>query len=571
MKWRWRQRPRARTDGDARWPAAIVAFATGLSLATATLVLLAWTANADMRRSSALLLERRASEVLATASSALNRDMKGAWLSALAPMDAADIREDPPYDLLQLTSRAFAHFPYPESFIIWSNDGTSAGRTYAFNRTDRRVPWDPADHRADPYPVTLLPDPAALTAIVTRLRQPGRDARRFALIETTIAGVPYHVVVHRFFGVTEDAPLAGLAAFTVNLDWVRREYFPDLLRQVATINGSVDVMSIAVRDDQRHLVASSGTPGGGAPVRQRTFPLLFVEPSLVVDPPPTPSSVRQWVAEVQPSAPTASAAADLGTQMLLIASLAGAASLVAVLLTVRAVRVSAELATMKSEFVSAVTHELKTPLALIKLVGETLERGRYTSLDTVRDYAAILSQEERRLSHLIENLLTYSRLSELRQMYAFEAVDLSEVLEDALQPFRLRLTEQGFTLKVDVDPGAPRVHADRVALMQVFTNIIDNAIKYSPGEPRRLEIEVRPARDAAQLRFTDTGMGIAAEELPRVTDKFYRGRDAREFGSGLGLAIVRRVVQQHGGRVEIRSALGAGTDVLLTLPAEKPS
>lgn len=567
---RWFRRHDPALDGDGRQPAAIMAFAVGLALATVALVWLAWSANVEMRRSTGLLLERRAGEVLALTSAALNRDMKGAWLSVLAPLEPADIREDPPYDLLQLTSRAFAHFPYPESFIIWLDDGTEAGRTYAFNRADRRVAWDPADHRADPYPVALLANPAPLLPVVARIRDHARDGRRFALLETTIDGAPYHVVVHRFLGSDGHHRLSGFAAFTVNLDWVRREYFGEILRQVSTIDGDADAMSIAVLDETGQVVATSGTTGAGEPVRQRPFPLLFVEPSLVVDPPPAPSPVRHWVAQVEPSEAMAAAASQLGTQTLLIASMAGAAALVALLLTVRAVRTSAELAALKSEFVSAVTHELKTPLSLIKLVGETLERGRYTSPDTIRDYAAILAQEERRLSHLIENLLTYSRLSDLRQIYAREAIDIPDLIEDALHPFRLRLKQLGFMLHVEIDPRLPRVEADRAAMLQAVANIVDNAIKYSPDEPRRLDIDARAGAGEVTLRFTDTGMGIPAEELPRVLDKFYRGREARESGSGLGLAIVRRIVQQHGGRVSMASEVGRGTTIVLTLPA-KPS
>jgi signal transduction histidine kinase len=235
------------------------------------------------------------------------------------------------------------------------------------------------------------------------------------------------------------------------------------------------------------------------------------------------------------------------------------------------VRVSAELATMKSEFVAAVTHELKTPLALIKLVSETLEKGRYNSLDTVRDYAVILAQEERRLRHLIENLLTYSRATDLREVYTFEAIEVAELIEDALQPFRPRLNELGFALEVQIDAHVSRVHADRTALRQVFANIVDNAIKYSPAEPRSLTIDAQDDDANVRVRFRDRGAGIPAEELPRVVEKFYRGHDARESGSGIGLAIVKRIVQQHGGRVDIASTVGQGTTVTVTLPAAKSS
>lgn len=553
------------TDTPTGRPSGILVFATGLSLATIALVWLAWTANGEMRRSTSLLLERRASEVLALTSAALNRDMKGAWLSVLVPLDSTAAQEDPPYDLLHLTSRAFARFPYPETFIVWTDNGEPGGRTYAFSRSDRPLPWDAADHRAEPYPVTLVRDPPALEPLVSRIRQEARQRRRFALVETTFQGVPYQVIVHFMFQPPEDARPRALVAFTVNLDWVRREYLGDLLREVATIDGDEDAMAISVLDETQQVVARSGAPSAMTPVRQRTFPLLFIEPALVSSPPPARLPIRQWTAEVRPAADAVSAADTLGTQILLLASLAGAASLVAVLMTVRAVRVSAELATMKSEFVSAVTHELKTPLALIKLVGETLERGRYTSEETIRDYATILSQEERRLSHLIENLLTYSRLSELRQMPMDEAVDLSELVEDVLEPFRPRLKELGFQLGVTLDPELPHVRADRMALQQVFGNLIDNAIKYSPDR-KSLEIEARADGDRVRVTITDTGAGIPPEEASKVFEKFYRGRHAREFGSGLGLAIVRRIVQQHGGALELESRIGEGTTVAVVLP-----
>jgi signal transduction histidine kinase len=105
--------------------------------------------------------------------------------------------------------------------------------------------------------------------------------------------------------------------------------------------------------------------------------------------------------------------------------------------------------------------------------------------------------------------------------------------------------------------------------VQVFANIIDNAIKYSPGEARSLTIRTLRQPAGASIAFTDTGEGIEPEELPRVSEKFYRGRTARESGSGLGLAIVQRIVQLHGGRVDISSTIGEGTTVNVVLPTAK--
>jgi signal transduction histidine kinase len=559
-------RRRGDPERGSRTPSATLVFAMGLLIATATLVTLAWRATSELDRSTTLLLEQRAGEVVALTSVALNRDMKGAWLSLLVPLDAGDLSDLPPYDLLQRSSRTFARFPYPEAFIVWTAAGGPGGRTFAFTRADRPGPWVDAEADAQPYPVRLLQDPGALRPLVAAIRDDGRHGQRFGLLETVFAGVPYQIIVHYLFTSPGPPQLTGFVAMTVNLDWVRREYLTELLRQVAAIDGNANAMAVTVLDEDGREVATSMRDRAAEPVRSRTFPLLFLEPALVSSLPADHPAIRMWTARVQPAAATTTASAALGARMLLIASFAGAASLVALLLIVRAVRVRGELAAMKTDFVAAVTHELKTPLALIKLVGDTLEKGRYTSSDTIREYATILSQEERRLSHLVENLITYSRLSELDPMSRAEAVDVAEVVDDALEPFRPRLAALGFTEDVSVAHDLPQVRADRVAMAQAFANLIDNAIKYSPDE-RRLRVAGEVEGKYVRLSFSDRGRGIPAEEIPRVFDRFYRGRSAGEFGSGLGLSIVRRIVEQHGGTVAISSLPGEGTQVVVSLPA----
>jgi signal transduction histidine kinase len=257
----------------------------------------------------------------------------------------------------------------------------------------------------------------------------------------------------------------------------------------------------------------------------------------------------------------------VGEQTFVLISCATLALLASLLFILRAARTRAELATMKSEFVSAVTHELKTPLALIRLVAETLERGRYNSGETIREYATLLSKETARLGRLIDNLLTYSRLSDVRQIYTFEAIEVQDLIEDALDQFRPRLKELGFQLSVDIAADLPAVRADRAAMSQVFENLVDNAIKYSNGR-RELRISASRAPDAheVEIMVRDAGPGIPAEDLARVFEKFYRGRGAKTSGSGLGLSIARRVVESHGGGIELSSRLGDGTTVNVRLP-----
>jgi signal transduction histidine kinase len=531
-------------------------------------VWLAWTATRDLRRSTTLLLDGRTKETLALLSAAVDRDMKGAWLSFLVPIDLSSLRQDPPYDFLQATGRAFARFPYPESFIVWKRTGETAGLTYAFNRADRVVSWDPAGLATQPYPVILLRNPPAIADLTALVHRQSERGRPFSVIETSINGVPYQVVIHRLYGPDSREQLLAFVAFTVNLDWVRRQYFGELLHQVSTIGGDPDAVSLAIHDEQGTMVAGSGAWPATGPTRERSFALLFFDAALarpiVASAPP----VRQWTARARPTAAAVRSATTIGAQTFMLVSLAALTALGAMLLTLRAVRVRSELTAMKSEFVATVTHELKTPLALIKLVGETIERGRYTSEQAIREYAALLSQETGRLAFLIDNLLTYSRLSDPQQMYTFEAIGVDEVIEEALEQFRPRLTALEFTLTVDIEADLPPVRVDRTAISRALENVIDNAIKYSGSHPT-LAIRARSQRSGISISIMDTGVGIPAEELDKVFDKFYRARGAKASGSGLGLTIARRIVEAHGGRIGISSVVGQQTVVEVVLPRVK--
>lgn len=560
--------PRRRHDGNRRWPSPTLTVATALLVATVTLVALAWNAVGEMRRNASLLVERRASEVAALTAVALNRDMKGAWLSVLVPTSGVTLTEDPPYNVLERTSRTFATFPYPDSIIVWAARSRSQrqDRTFALTRADRPVPWAAPDTDGQPYPVVVTREPPGLTELLDRLRDDADPSRPYVLLELPLGGTPYQVVARLLFETAAQPKLAGVVAMTVNLDWVRREYLPTLLRQIATIDGERDAMAITVHDESGTELATSHAVRAASPVRRRLVPRVFFEPALVSSMPRGSVSPRTWTVLVQPVGGVEDAAAVVGTRVLLLASVTGGISLVALLMTLRAVRLQAQLVAMKSEFVASVTHELKTPLALFKLVGETLEKGRYTSQQTIREYASILSQQERRLSHLVDNLLTYARLNDLPTLHEAGAVDIGEVIEDALEPFRPRLRELGFAVTVSVAPDLPQVRGDRAALVQAVANLVDNAVKYS-ADDRQIEVGAAPEGRQVRLWVSDKGPGIPAEDHSRVFDRFVRGHDAGGFGSGLGLAIVRRTVAHHGGSVGIARQQGRGTTVDIRLPA----
>jgi signal transduction histidine kinase len=158
-----------------------------------------------------------------------------------------------------------------------------------------------------------------------------------------------------------------------------------------------------------------------------------------------------------------------------------------------------------------------------------------------------------------------SRVQDIERFYTFEPVDPGTLLEDALTRFDPYLKEQGFDVNLDIPASLPVVLADRIAIVQVLENILDNAIRYSNGT-RHLSVSALAFDTYVSLKVTDKGKGILPEELPHVFEKFYRGHDAASGGSGLGLAIAQRIMKDHHGEVRLESAPGAGTIVEILLP-----
>ena len=532
-------------------------------------VALAWfgyTMFVGLESRADLLLEQRQEEAVTLTRRALNRDMEGAWSRVLVPINQVVIEEEPPYELIQRTARAFARFPYAESFFSWrlSESEPSDGVAYAFNRADRRPAWAHASNPVDPFPVVVLREPTGLQAVIAALRRSAVPANPFIVLEVEIAGVPYQVVAHLLFSATGPS-LSGLVAFTVNLLWIQQEYFGPLLQQVATIGGNQELLSFSISDDEGALVAI--TPPSQQPVAhgaQRRFELLFVGSSLVSSLSTPQPTVKKWTVQVTPFQDQSSLAPGIGRGVLAVLILVSMSSVVALLFTERLVRASARLASMESEFVSAVTHDLKTPIALIRLVGDTLGSGRHVAPEKIREYARLLSREASRLSRSIENMLTYTRYDRSRKHQDFVPADPWDLVEEALTPFRLRLERLKFEVSVDVPHDLPPVRADRAGMVQAIENVISNAINYS-GHARVLTIVGRLQGQFVRLTITDQGVGIDEEDLAYVLERFFRGKNAKQRGSGLGLAIAQRVIRHHGGDIALHSALGKGTEVELML------
>ena len=236
--------------------------------------------------------------------------------------------------------------------------------------------------------------------------------------------------------------------------------------------------------------------------------------------------------------------------------------------TYRAVRRETEMARLKSDFVANVSHDLKTPLSLIRMFGETLELGRAPDEATRREYYAVITRESERLTRLIDNVLDFSRIEGGRQRYDIAPHPVEPMVHEVVEAFRYPLAQRGFKVGVVVAPDLPDALMDPAAVKQALANLVDNAIKYS-GERRRLTVTARVEDGRVAIEVADEGHGIPAGETERIFEKFYRiGRSETQGsrGSGVGLALVKHIVEAHGGSVRVESRPSEGSRFTLYLP-----
>lgn len=241
----------------------------------------------------------------------------------------------------------------------------------------------------------------------------------------------------------------------------------------------------------------------------------------------------------------------------------------------------------KSNFVSAVSHELRAPIAAVRLMTENLTRGAPAEPERQREYFGLILQECRRLSSLIENVLDFSRIEQGRKEYDMEPVDLCALVAATVRLMEPVAADHGVKIRVDgsrrgdkaeADPSnegvrlltsAATVVCDGRAIQQALVNLIDNAIKHSPaGEA--VTLEVTGSQTVVRLSVTDHGPGIPTEERSKVFERFYRrGSELRREtqGVGIGLSIVQSIVAAHHGRVWMEDAPGGGCRAVVELPA----
>jgi signal transduction histidine kinase len=233
-------------------------------------------------------------------------------------------------------------------------------------------------------------------------------------------------------------------------------------------------------------------------------------------------------------------------------------------MTVRVVRREVELARLQSEFVAAVTHEFKSPITSIRLLMERIAGGRLQTPEAAGEYYAAVGRETDRLERLVNRLLESQKIQAGQKRYRFEPASLVELAEAAVERLRPQAEAKSIAIKFETSGEIPELLLDKAAMADALENLLDNAIKYSPSGTQ-VSVVVEVAERQVSVEVRDQGTGIDADDLPRIFDRFYRGRQNAQ-GTGLGLALVKAAAEAQGGTVTVTSVPGGGSTFYLRLP-----
>jgi signal transduction histidine kinase len=441
-------------------------------------------------------------------------------------------------------------YPYVEQFFIWAAPAPTA----------ETLVYDPDEQR-------FGHDPELLARFPKWVWTRNADSRRWAEYRAAGSGPPLQIVVHRIVDL-EDTGDEGVVGFTVDLGRFAKETLPGFfLAQIKPVLEREGPMNEPVAFLGENGECLLGVPecfdpqGLGSSIE---FPASFGLPIERLPGVEGPPRWRFLVKEPQGGLHQGLQVSALGNLAIVGAGILALA--VGTGLIARSMTREAELSDLKSRFISGISHELKTPLSLIRLYSEMLELGRVKREDQL-DFYCRLRQQSETLGDMLEEILDFSRLEAEQRSLQREECSPREILEEAID----MLPAHGAVprdVSLVVEENLPNIDADRRGLVRAVYNLLDNAAKYSSvDQPIRVTAERRNGSIALEVR--DRGVGLEEDEISRIFDRFYRGRAARSTsvkGTGLGLSIADTVVKAHEGRIEVETAPGEGSRFTILLP-----
>jgi two-component system phosphate regulon sensor histidine kinase PhoR len=221
---------------------------------------------------------------------------------------------------------------------------------------------------------------------------------------------------------------------------------------------------------------------------------------------------------------------------------------------------------VRQDFISNISHELRTPIASVKAIAETLNEGAIEDPSVAKDFLNKINAETDRLAQMVQELSELSRIESGEAPLQKRLFSIADAVEHAVDRLRPQADRAGLYTETNFVPNLPKVLADEDRIEQVLVNIIHNAIKFTPSGGK-IVISTKRDNNNIMVSVTDTGIGIPADDLPRIFERFYKADKSRSGGgTGLGLAIARRIVEAHGGKIWAESVQGKGATFTFTLP-----
>ena len=539
------------------------------ALVLAGVVALTWfgyRAANEWQSNAAQLIERRQQQVAVSLTINLARPMRAVQVTVIDRHEWGSEDLDSPEQFARVLAPVFERYAYPEVFFA------------------SRFPFDPNFVARASRPPSWAAEGGAAADVrwfknagVAALMQPqfetdAGSGRQYSIFRLQTGDADYQVVARFLRGGSSADSSVAVVGFLVNMDWARTHYIVPMIDSVlkgtsATIESQVvDLTGIDFALLDHEGAAVDGRPRIAADRRPTTrrFNAYFFDSGMTRTEAVHDQQHWAWNLQVTADEDPTLAIALRGARRTMLVLAAGAVALgIGLMIIVRATRAAAAVAAMRSEFVSTVTHELKTPMSVIQSIGQTMVRGRVNTPEQQREYAQLLVQETYRLRHLIDNLLAYARVTQVADVYAFEPLQPSDVVEEALVGFRKLLKERGIEVKVSVRTPLPRIRGDRTSIVFALDNLIDNAMRHAGAT--HIELEARLNENSVEFVVSDRGRGIPEDDLKRVQQPFVRGGTTGR-GSGLGLAIVRRIAAAHRGWFKLESDVNVGTAAILSIP-----
>ena len=520
----------------------------------------------DIETTSAVVLRQLSSETADSLTRSFEDYLKRPHISVLLRIPQA--RTEPlDYAFVEpIFNDALAESPFVESFFVWSEVGPRANQWLVFDQASKSLPSGAQERFRE--------DKALGGKLLGRLHELVKTRRAIVAFTEDINGRPHYVQAQlRFEGAARER-MTSVLAFAVDAEKLRTQFIPAVLRDwLASIqhpSGFPRLETEVLDEDGEHIFTSHPQQSQHfAPVDERSFAIIFFDKELLEFAAPYEQHREIWGVRTSYGAlpiPEIVSASTRPQQALMI--VLAVAMALGVFLVAGAAAREVRVAELKSNFVASVSHDLKTPLALIQLFAETLELGRVRTPERAQEYYRIINGEAKKLTRLIENILDFSRMEAGLRPYRMEPADLSESVNKVLARMETQFSQGNFVVTPRIETDLPRILADEGAAEQAIENLLANAMKYS-GEHKEIVVEAKRANGHIVVSVTDHGIGISRREQSRIFRKFYRVQ--RELGggpqgTGLGLAIVDHTMRGHGGYVRVESEPERGSTFSLYFP-----